>query len=514
MQLIVPEALSKFWQSLPLDKFLQSLKPLEELARRTTPKQAVAALVLAYAAHFAVFRVIFAPLRHIRGPAYTRFSNLPFISSVKNGRQIYDYCEARKKYGKVARMGANIVSVVDPAALKIIYNSHNFRKGAVYDALDWFGPNIFSARDPEFHKQRRRAVYPSYSPAAVNAMEPVLYETGPRALAAYIEQYAEAGQVFDIMQELQLMRIDEVGATTFGQKFDLIHQRTHPLLGWVTQTLHLGMLQMWFPLLRRIPVPQIFSSHYRSRANLRAFVVSTIEQRRRVMEKKRDTLQVLLDAQDTDGQKLLGEQELVSELAIQLVVGNFPVSLTLLWTINQLLENPDTLKQLMYELDHALPDPNNITDNKLVHLPYLDAVIRESMRHRPVMAEGLPRVVPKGGCQISGQFIPEGTVVFVSAYALHHEEELWHDPETFRPERWLGPAEQVNEIKKAYIPFSTGVRSCAGQRFAWMLMRLTLATLLRRFTFEAMPNQNMKPAMAVFMVPAGGKYMVRATKRA
>ncbi|RKP10101.1 cytochrome P450 [Thamnocephalis sphaerospora] len=514
MQLALPEAVDKFWRHLPLDRLWQKLKLLEQLARRATPRQAIAALVLAYAAHFAICRVLLAPLRHIRGSALSRITNLPFILSVTNGRQLREYCEARRKYGKVARLGANIVSVVDPAALKIIYNSHNFRKSAVYDALDWFGPNIFSARDPEFHKQRRRAVYQSYSPAFVNAMEPILYETGPRALASRICRYAEEGVVFDIMQELQLMRIDEIGTTTFGQHFNLVHKREHPLLEWVSKTLKLGIVHMWFPLLRLIPVPQAFSSHYRARASLHNFVATAIEQRCHAITKNRDTLQVLIDAQGVEGERLLTEQELVSELAVQLVISNFQVSLTALWTINLLLENPDTLKQLVYELDHALPDPNNITDNKLVHLPYLDAVIRESTRHRPVVADGLPRVVPKGGCQISGEYIPGNTVVFVSAYALHHEEELWHDPETFRPERWLGPVEQVNEIKKYYIPFSTGVRSCAGQRFAWMLLRLTLATLLRRFTFEALSDQDMTPAMAILMMPAGGEYMVRATKRA
>jgi cytochrome P450 len=500
----VPTFLEELWQNLPT---------LEKVVEEATPTRVAAVLVLMFAARFAIRSVLFAPLRHIKGPFVRRFTNIPYVRRVLAGRQLEDYQAYKDKYGTVARMGANIVSVTDPSALSTIYGSHKFCKGAVYDTLNWFGSNIFSTRDPQFHKKRRHAVYPAYSQAALKAMEGMLYESGPKALADYIERYAASGEAFDLLQELQLMRANQVGVTSLGQNFGLLEARTAPLLDWVGQCVQLGLREMYFPILRRIRLPFLYGDMYKARQNLYDFVLKMIEARRKSPEKPRDILQTLLDARDPETGEPLTDDELVSEVAVQFVVGNFPVSLTILWTIYLLMENPDALKRLLAELDEALPAGEEIDDNKLAHLPYLEAVLRESMRHRPVMAEGLPRVVPKGGCVISGQKIPEGTVVFASSFILHHDPKIWSEPEVFRPERWLGPPEQVNEMKKAYFPFSIGPRSCVGQRMAWMLMRTTLVTLLRRYNFEPLPNQNMAPTMQIFMVPAGGKYMVRAAKR-
>jgi benzoate 4-monooxygenase len=430
------------------------------------------------------------------------------------GRQLQDYCAFNEKYGPVARMGANIVSVVDPNALRIIYGSYNMPKGSVYSAFNWFGENIFSTRDQRLHRKRRHVVYPSYSPSALSVMEPILYESGPKALADYIDRhYADTGEVFDLLQELQLMRLNEVSSTVFGQNFNLLHEKTYPLLDWIRRSLKLGVIQMYCPILRYVRIPFLYSELYEARSRLREFIEMAIQARRSSLEKRRDILQTLLNARDAETGHPLSDDELVSELAIQLVIGNFPLSLTAFWTIYLLLEHPDAMKQLLAELDDAIPDGTEITDDKLIHLPYLDAVIRESMRHRPAMAEGLPRVVPKGGCTIAGKYIPQGTIVFTSSYALHHDPNLWMEPDAFRPERWLIASEHVNEMKKAYAPFSTGPRSCAGQRIAWMLLRLTLATLLRRFKFYPIAQQDMTPKMQIFMVPAGGKYLVSASRR-
>lgn len=92
-------------------------------------------------------------------------------------------------------------------------------------------------------------------------------------------------------------------------------------------------------------------------------------------------------------------------------------------------------------------------------LPYLQAVINESLRYHSTSSLGLPRIIPVGGSNICGKFFPSGTVVSCPAYTIHREKEIWgDDAEEYNPERWL--KKDRKELEKAFIPFSVGPRAC------------------------------------------------------
>jgi len=113
----------------------------------------------------------------------------------------------------------------------------------------------------------------------------------------------------------------------------------------------------------------------------------------------------------------------------------------------------------------------------------LDAVIKETMRIHSTSSLGLPRVVPVGpGITIHNHHFPQGTVLSVPSYTIHHSREIWGpDADEFRPERW----EKVTERQKAaFIPFSYGPRACVGRNVAEMELALIVSTVFRRYEFE------------------------------
>jgi cytochrome P450 len=123
------------------------------------------------------------------------------------------------------------------------------------------------------------------------------------------------------------------------------------------------------------------------------------------------------------------------------------------------LSEPEIYIRLQEELDSAIPDPEEmINDKALLALPYLSAVLEETTRlGSPFHA--VPRQVPEGGAVVDGEYIPEGTVISVPSYVMHTAEEYFSpEPESFRPERWLpgglGPDSYTN--KAAVIAFSGG----------------------------------------------------------
>jgi len=214
--------------------------------------------------------------------------------------------------------------------------------------------------------------------------------------------------------------------------------------------------------------------------------------------------------------------------------------------------------RLLQELREAVPDINTEIRHSMVRdLPYLNAVINESLRVRPVGAADPYRAVPEGGAEICGKYIPAGvssasaalmfkhtckahmllfqTEVLASQHMLNFWDEIWDEPAVFRPERWLTDDDaRLQEMKRAFYPFSMGVRSCTGReyvlcsalfyllvyvntstpcRLAWMELRVALASVIRRFDIEVLPGDDMTPICSMVVRPRGHSLTTRLTKR-
>lgn len=123
----------------------------------------------------------------------------------------------------------------------------------------------------------------------------------------------------------------------------------------------------------------------------------------------------------------------------------------------------------------------DITGNATARLPYLNAVLEETMRLIPPAGMGAARVSP--GETVEGRFIPAGVFVSSESYTMAHDPRNAVDPEAFRPERWLAGGE-----KPWSQPFLIGPRSCIGVNLAWLEMRVALAKMVYSFDFRLAPE--------------------------
>lgn len=155
-----------------------------------------------------------------------------------------------------------------------------------------------------------------------------------------------------------------------------------------------------------------------------------------------------------------------------------------------LLKNPEKYNRLVAELDAAkLPHP--IPYSSASTLPYLEAVVRESMRLYPAVAMMLERIVPEGGLTLSdGRQLPAGTTVGINPWVIGHTSEIFGDDlESFIPERWLkGDNEDEDEykarfqaMKSADLSFGAGNRICIGKNMAVVEMYKIIPTLLLKY---------------------------------
>ncbi|WEW56407.1 hypothetical protein PRK78_001850 [Emydomyces testavorans] len=152
-----------------------------------------------------------------------------------------------------------------------------------------------------------------------------------------------------------------------------------------------------------------------------------------------------------------------------------------------ILKLPHVYQRLKEELHSAWPNFNTLPDlTDLEKLPYLTAVLKESLRISPGVASALPRVVPPSGTKLSGHFIPGGTVVGMSSHFVHRNEAVFDKPNEFIPERWLG--EEGKQLDKWLFSFSYGPRSCVGQNLAWAELYFCFAHLYRKFDVTIDPS--------------------------
>lgn len=176
----------------------------------------------------------------------------------------------------------------------------------------------------------------------------------------------------------------------------------------------------------------------------------------------------------------LSEEEMMSQTRTLVIAGSETTATSLSATTFFLLKNPDCMAKLQSEIRSTFTSVDEITGDSTANLSYLHGVIEESLRLFPPVPFALPRHSP--GAVIDGHYIPEGTVVSVAVMNMPRDPRYWYDPESFRPERWVGDG--FNDQKKASQPFSAGSRACLGINLAYLEMRIVLAKMVWLYDWE------------------------------
>lgn len=204
----------------------------------------------------------------------------------------------------------------------------------------------------------------------------------------------------------------------------------------------------------------------------------------------KDLLQYLLQADDPEGRPEFTPLELRAETELLLSAGFDTTSAVLAAIFFYLTRNASAYAKLTREIRQTFARVDDIVNGqRLSSCSYLRAVIDETMRMSPPgVAEGI-REVLSGGIVIDGQAIAAGVNVGTAYYALHHHQDIFHDPFVFRPERWIVSetvsAASVAEVESACFAFSIGSRGCPGKRLAYQELSNTMARVVFCMDFRA-----------------------------
>nr|ANY58160.1 putative CYP719 [synthetic construct] len=173
------------------------------------------------------------------------------------------------------------------------------------------------------------------------------------------------------------------------------------------------------------------------------------------------------------------------------LLGVDSTSSTTAWALAFLVREPNVQEKLYQELKNftAKNGREMLKVEDINKLPYLQAVIKETMRMKPIA----PLAIPHKACRdtsLKGRKIDKGTQIMVNIYALHHNENVWKEPFKFMPERFLQTDQDVNgkAMDQSLLPFSAGMRICAGMELGKLQFSFSLANLLNTFQWSCVAD--------------------------
>ncbi|CAG8621149.1 10436_t:CDS:10 [Acaulospora morrowiae] len=440
-----------------------------------------------------VFKVIYVayigPLSKIPGPKIGFLTKLYMdIRQMKGQRWKWLHYEILPKYGRVVRVAPRVIVIADKDILKQILVTNELPKNKNYDKLrvDENYSTLFTTRDLAFHKARRRVLSPVFSMKQISSLESLM-GTCCQDLTDKIDEMITLNDskdaVVDIYNLINLNALDTIGETSFGGSFKLVKYGSHPLPGKMFKEFRRRVLKSMFP---------VFGQFSKVDPYLVDFTKEIIKQRRQSATTRKDLLQALLDAKDSNGNGL-SDFEIFDQCFEFLLAGSDSTSFTTSITLIELIRRPEVYRKLVEELDKVI---SKYDSNKrlippydiLKNLPYLDAVINEGLRLYPSSRDLGPGKEAVEDMVIGDYSIPKGTVLTANIFAVHHSKEYWGENSyEFVPERWLNPE---NIPVDGFIPFLAGSRNCIGQNFARMELKLTIPALVLKYEFEDIPGQD------------------------
>jgi cytochrome P450 family 135 len=355
--------------------------------------------------------------------------------------------------------------------------------------LPMLGSRSVLLLDEQEHMAQRKLMLPSFRGARMRSYEQVMREVAVREVERW-----PLGAPLSAWPTMQAITLEVILRTVFGveegKRLRHLGDALRRVLAWGTRPQRLAMLAALGP--RRVAKLPVFRRVLDPADEL---LYQEIRRRREApdLEERDDVLSLLLQARHEDGSPM-SDKELRDELMTLLVAGHETTATSLAWALEALVRHPAALARLRDEVDSGED-------------AYLDAVLQETLRLRPVVALVVRRLTEP--MEIGGHLLPAGATVAPSIYLLHRRPDVYPDPRAFRPERFLErPAGTYT-----WIPFGGGVRRCLGASFAQFEMKVVLRELVSRLELRAArPQGERRVRRAIIFAPERGGEIV-ATRR-
>ncbi|TRX94632.1 hypothetical protein FHL15_004404 [Xylaria flabelliformis] len=434
------------------------------------------------------YNIFFHPLRKFPGPLVCRATNLWRVRRILSGDLPQEVRRLHEQYGPVVRISPYELAFIDSQAWKDIYGHHASYEMAKDDKFyrplgKRVADTIFSA-DRQHHSLLRRQLSHGFSDRTMHAQEPIFREYMD-LLTKRLAERSDTGKPVDMAAWMNFITFDVIGNLAFGSDFGCLENSSyHPWVEAITGNFKDAAKMR--VILQFMPPPLLFGLYklgiFKGRKTHLAYTKDKLRGRLEAGTERPDFIEGLLKKKD------ISVEELEVNAAVLVLAGSETTATLLSGALYLLGLHPEILAKVVQEVRTSFKSEDEIDLISVNGLNYMLACLNESLRLYPPNPAGLPRVVPKGGNNVAGHWIPQDTSVAIWQLAANYSSRNFTKPEEFHPERFLGDPEFAKDDLAAVQPFSVGPRNCIGRNLAYAEMRLILARILYRFDITPAPG--------------------------
>jgi cytochrome P450 len=388
----------------------------------------------------------------------------------------------RDRYGDVFTARIDPVPWVmlgDPDDVRTVFTAGPGRTNAG-EANEILRPTLGSHSvlllDGEEHLRQRKLMLPAFHGERIDRYRDIMREATERAIASW-----PPGEAFALRPHTQAITLEVIMRAVFGVEDAAAMARLGvPLKRFVDWAGNPGALVMVAVLGFENPVVRrLLRERYLGPLDRELYALIAERRDAPDLAERDDVLSMLLLARD-ERDEPMSDVELRDELMTLLVAGHETTATSLAWAVERLVRHPGGLERLA-------DDP-----------AYVDAVVKEILRLRPVVAIVLRRLLEP--MELGGHELPAGATVAPCILLVHRRADVYPEPEAFRPERFLDRAPGTY----TWIPFGGGVRRCLGAAFAQVEMQVVLQTLAESVRLQAVGGPEPVRRRGITLVPARG----------
>lgn len=415
-----------------------------------------------------------------------------------------------RRYGDIFTLqltsSSPVVFLSHPQAIQEIFTAppQQFDSGRTSSIVKpLVGENSLLLLDGNTHASQRRLMMPPFHGERMQSYSQIICDSTQLVASQW-----EIGKSFEVRTAMQEITLEVILHAVFGLREGERYQQIKPLLAAMlnmtdsplrSSILFFNFLQKdwgeWSP----------WGKMMRRRKQIYDLLRAEISDRRNSEITGNDVLSLMMSARDEAGQPMT-DAELLDQLMTLLIAGHETTATALAWAFYWIHKLPNVQEKLLAELASLGDSPDPLAVSKL---PYLSAVCSETLRIYPVLPLTVLRIT-NSPIKIMGHEFAENTLLAPCIYLTHHREDLYPEPNQFKPERFT--ERQFSPYE--YLPFGGGNRRCIGFALALLEMKLVLSTILSNYQLTLDERQTVKPQRrGLTIVPSGGVGLVLQAKR-
>jgi cytochrome P450 len=377
-----------------------------------------------------------------------------------------------RRYGPIMTMPilslGNVAIVSDPELVKQVFTAAPDvllgGEGVGPAAAIYGSGSMFVQEEPE-HLRRRKLLTPALHGTALSSYVPIMENSARAAMRSW-----PVDRPFEMLTAARSLTLDIIVKVIFGvDDPDEVRRLGEPF----ERLLNLGVSEQLTVryALRRAGTLRVWPQRAQANKAIDDVVMPLIAQRRNDpdLNQQLDILALLMCARGDD-EEPLSDNEIRDDLITLMLAGHETTATTLAWAFDLLLHDPDALRRVRAEAMGGGED-------------FTTAVINETLRIRPpapFTARVAAQPFPIGGYRVDA-----GTRIVVHIIAINRNAAIYHHPNEFRPERFLGTRPQTY----AWVPFGGGIKRCLGASFSMRELVTVLHVLLREGEFSAVDEK-------------------------